>query len=106
METQANWKIVKEDERYIVTDNDTLNKLITSITVLNPHHSTTGHSHTGQEEVYIFRKGSGDMEINERRFKVREGDIVFIEDGDFHRVHNITDSKLEFVCVFAGARSH
>ena len=106
METQANWKIVKEDERYIVTDNDTLNKLITSITVLNPQHSTTGHSHAGQEEVYIFCKGSGEMEINERRFKVSEGDIVFIEDGNFHRVHNTTDSKLEFVCVFDGARSH
>jgi mannose-6-phosphate isomerase-like protein (cupin superfamily) len=46
------------------------------------------------------------MEINEKRFKIKEGDIVFIEDGDFHRVHNISSDKLEFVCVFDGARSH
>ena len=100
------WNIVKEDERYVVTDNDTLKKLITSTTKLNPSYSTTGHSHSGQEEVYIFRSGSGEMEINEKRFKVKEGDIIFIEDGDFHRVHNNSKEKLEFVCVFDGVRSH
>ena len=106
MNTVSGWKIVKEDERYGVTDNDTLKKLVTSITELNPQHSTSGHSHSGQEEVYIFRSGSGEMEINERRFEVKEGDIIFIEDGDFHRVHNTSDQMLEFVCVFDGVRSH
>ena len=88
------WNVVKEDERYIVTDNDTLKKLVTSTTELNPSHSTTGHSHAGQEEVYIFRSGSGEMEINEKRFEVNTGDIIFIEDGDFHRVHNTSNEKL------------
>ena len=106
METQSGWKIVKEDERYVVTDNDTLKKLVTSITILNPQHSTTGHSHAGQEEVYIFRSGNGEMEINKDRFKVKAGEIIFIQDGDFHRVHNTSEEKLEFVCVFDGVRSH
>jgi len=100
------WNIVKKDERYVVSDNDTLDKLITSITKLNAGYSTTGHSHKGQEEVYIFRSGSGEMEVNEQRFKVNEGDIIFIEDGDFHRVFNTSDNLLEFVCVFDGERSH
>ena len=100
------WNVVKEDERYIVTDNDTLKKLVTSTTDLNPSHSTSGHSHAGQEEVYIFRSGSGEMEINEKRFEVNAGDIIFIEDGDFHRVHNTSRKMLEFVCVFDGVRSH
>ena len=38
------WNLVKEDERYIVTDNDTLKRLVTSTTELNASHSTTGHS--------------------------------------------------------------
>ena len=103
---QTGWNVVKEDERYVVTDNDTLKKLVTSITELNPSHCTTGHNHAGQEEVYIFRSGSGEMEINEKRFEVKAGDIIFIEDGDFHRVHNTSNKKLEFVCVFDGVRSH
>ena len=105
-ERKMGWNVVKEDERYIVTDNDTLKRLVTSTTELNVSHSTTGHSHAGQEEVYIFRSGSGEMEINEKRFEVNAGDIIFIEDGDFHRVHNTSDKKLEFVCVFDGVRSH
>ena len=100
------WSVVKEDERYIVTDNDTLKRLVTSTTELNASHSTTGHSHAGQEEVYIFRSGSGEMEINEKRFEVNAGDIIFIEDGDFHRVLNTSRELLEFVCVFDGVRSH
>ena len=100
------WNVVKEDERYIVTDNDTLKRMVTSTTELNASHSTTGHSHAGQEEVYIFRSGSGEMEINEKRFEVNAGDIIFIEDGDFHRVHNTSRELLEFVCVFDGVRSH
>ena len=31
------WNIVKQDERYVVTDNDTLKKLITSTTVSYTH---------------------------------------------------------------------
>ena len=100
------WNVVKEDERYIVTDNDTLKRLVTSTTELYASHSTTGHSHVGQEDVYIFRSGSGEMEINQKRFEVNAGDIIFIKDGDFHRVHNTSDAKLEFVCVFDGVRSH
>ena len=100
------WNVVKQDERYKVKDNDTLKNLVTSTTELNPSHSTSGHSHSGQEEVYIFRSGSGEMEINEKRFKVKAGDIIFIEEGDFHRVHNTSSKKLEFVCVFDGVRSH
>ena len=100
------WNIVKQDERYVVFDNETLNNLVTSITELNPLHSTTGHSHTGQEEVYIFRSGNGEMEVNKKRFKVKKEDIIFIEDGDFHRVHNTSDQILKFICVFNGKRSH
>ena len=45
--------LAKEDERYQVIDNNTLNNLVLSSTNLNPGHSTSGHKHKGQEEVYI-----------------------------------------------------
>ena len=46
--------IVKEDERYIVRDNKSLNNLIVSSTDLKPNKNTTGHKHPRQEEVYYF----------------------------------------------------
>ena len=55
---KSNWYVVKEDDRYVVLDNKELNKLVPSITKLNPHKATSGHSHDGQEEVYVFTSGT------------------------------------------------
>ena len=103
--------LAKEDERYQVIDNNTLNNLVLSSTNLNPGHSTSGHKHKGQEEVYIFVKGSGEMILtspdnSEKKFSVTTGDIVLIEDGVHHQVFNTGKEELYFVCVFDGKRSH
>ena len=110
----SNWHIggdsVKQDERYKVFDNNNLNNLIVSKTILNPYESTTGHRHKGQEEVYIFHKGVCIMEIEKNQkhttHSVSEGHIVLIEDHDFHRVHNKSGYPLEFICIFDGKRTH
>ena len=95
--------VAKQDERYVVKDNPFGNKLILSSTLLEPNKSTSGHFHDGQEEVYFFVKGQGKMELDDDKFKVKAGDIVNIEDGVFHRVHNTSRTKqLYFVCVFDG----
>jgi mannose-6-phosphate isomerase-like protein (cupin superfamily) len=99
-------EVVKQDERYIVKDNTELNNLIVSSTRLNPNKYTSGHKHKGQEEVYMFINGSGEMEIDNDRFNVSAGDTVLIKDGVFHRVFNTTQSELYFICVFDGRRNH
>ena len=98
--------IVKDNETYLLRDNKTLKNLVLSQTVLHPAQSTRGHSHAGQEEVYFFVAGSGEMEVGEESFFVNRGDIVLIPDGAFHRVHNPTDKDLIFNCVFDGKRNH
>lgn len=75
-----------------------------SSTHLTAGKSTSGHKHEGQEEVYMFINGRGEMEIDDNRFEVSGGDLVLIEDGVFHRVHNTGDFGLYFVCVFDGKR--
>ena len=102
-------EIAKEDSRYIVRDNKTLKNLVLSSTFLEANKSTTGHAHVGQEEVYFFVEGSGEMEListnGERtRETVTNGSVVLIKDGYFHRVHNTSDYGLYFVCVFDGSR--
>ena len=98
--------IAKQDERYVVKDNQFGNKLVLSSTLLEPNMSTSGHFHNGQEEVYFFVSGEGEMELNSDRFKVKSGDVVNIEDGVFHRVFNTnSNQQLYFVCVFDGGIS-
>ena len=46
------------------------------------------------------------MTIDDNRFPVKQGDVVCINDGEFHKVHNTSDFGLYFVCVFDGARRH
>ena len=99
-------EIAKQDDRYTVKDNTKLKNLVVSSTDLKPNKSTSGHKHEGQEEVYHFVKGSGTMELDDKKFFVNEGDVVLIEDGVFHKVHNTGHLGLYFVCVFDGKRSH
>lgn len=97
--------ITKEDDRYIVKDNNLLKNLVVSSTDLKPMKSTSGHEHKGQEEVYFFVKGNGRMELDGKEINVDVGDTVLIEDGVFHRVH-AGPKGCYFVCVFDGKRSH
>ena len=98
--------IAKEDGRYSVKDNAFGNNLVLSSTFLFANQSTSGHRHEGQEEVYLFIKGEGEMEVDYRRFAVKAGDVVCINDGEFHRVFNTGHLGLYFVCVFDGKRNH
>ncbi len=99
------FKTVKEDERYLVEDNTHLKTMVVSKTTLKPEKETTGHFHEGQEEVYLFVKGRGVLETHTELIQVVEGDVVVIDDGDFQKVSNTSDTvDLEFICVFPGER--
>lgn len=97
-------ELIKDNAQYQLFDNKTLKNLMLSKTKLRAGQSTNGHRHAGQEEVYMFTKGTGAMELDHKMFDVKEGDIVLIEDNVFHKVHNTGDYWLEFVCVFDGKR--
>ena len=102
-------ELIKENAQYTLRDNKRLNNLVLSSTKLNANQQTNGHDHDGQEEVYIFTKGEGEMIIREKnreecRFPVQEGDIVLIPDGAFHQVINSSHLGLFFVCIFDGVR--
>lgn len=98
-------EISKQDERYIVTDRKIGEHLVISSTRLNPKSITTGHDHTSQDEVYMFLEGNGVIEVGSKTFEVTSGDIVLIEAGEFHRVHNTDKAEqLYFISVFNGKR--
>ena len=97
---------VKDTDVYTLKDNNFGKNLTLSSTFLRANKSTNGHSHTGQEEVYFFIEGKGKMEVDDETFNVGKGDIICIEDGEYHRVHNNSHLGLSFVCVFDGGRNH
>ncbi len=85
-------------------------KLIAGYTFFQAHQrSWPPHNHTDQEEVYIFIKGHGAMEVYEAPEKmsfvtsVNEGDMVTIPMLNYHPVFS-QGSPLEFIWCIAGAR--
>ena len=98
--------IVKDNDIYQLKDNTNLKNLVLSSTLLHAGKETKGHKHEGQEEVYFFVSGFGEMSVDDNRFNIKPGDIVLIEDGEFHRVYNTSQQDLYFVCVFDGNRNH
>ena len=102
---QIGGKVVKEDDRYVVKDNTMLKNLVLSSTRLNAKKETSGHKHKGQEEIYFFIEGYGEMQLDDDKFSVEPGDTVLIRDGVFHKVYNLSDEEeLYFICVLQGAR--
>lgn len=99
-------KVVKQDSRYTVKDNNELERLVVSSTNLYAGQATGGHKHDGQEEVYQFVYGEGEMQLDDDRFAVNPGDVVLVKDGVFHRVFNTGKMPMYFVCVFEGKRNH
>ena len=99
-------KVIKDNATYLLKDNAFGNNLVLSSTFLRANQQTNGHTHKGQEEVYMFIDGEGETEIDQKRFDVKAGDVVCIEDGEFHKVYNTGHLGLYFVCVFDGGRNH
>jgi mannose-6-phosphate isomerase-like protein (cupin superfamily) len=93
-------RLLRDNETYRVFDLDALEDLNLSFTELKPGKLTTGHSHTGADEVYIFVSGKGEMEIDEKKEKVKKGYVFLIPEGSFHRVHNNGWRNLKFWSVF------
>tara|TARA_A100001011_G_scaffold172315_1_gene181130 strand:- start:17 stop:361 length:345 start_codon:yes stop_codon:yes gene_type:complete len=100
-------KVIKSNETYDVIDNTNLKNLIVSKTILHPKKNTSGHNHSGQEEVYVFIWGNGKMRVDDKTYIIGEGDVILIPDGAFHKVWNQDELlDMEFICVFNGGRNH
>lgn len=98
--TTLEWKEIANNERYQIKDavvrDSGGNALCTiSLTTLNKHESTRGHSHRDTDETYIFlpdqlKGATGLMLVDQEPRKVSGStfDTVYVPRGKFHRVTN------------------
>lgn len=109
LDFMANVQPTKETEVYTIRDlilvDAKANPILTlSLTMLNPHQETRGHDHAGQAETYYFwGDGHGQMILGSEVIEVKAGVNVYIPDGVFHKVINLSDQPLHFYCTFNGA---
>jgi oxalate decarboxylase/phosphoglucose isomerase-like protein (cupin superfamily) len=96
--------VVHSNDTYDVIDNNSLDTLVVSKTVLHPDKTTRGHAHTGQEEIYLYLSGIGIMQVADEQIPVTQGNIVLIPDSAFHKVANTGTDDLVFISIFNGNR--
>jgi mannose-6-phosphate isomerase-like protein (cupin superfamily) len=102
---------LKGKDVYLMFDvSEPADKLVAGYTFFQPHaRSWPPHNHTDQEEVYVFIKGQGSMEVYESPetmtfvHNVSEGDMVSIPFLNYHPVFT-QEHPLEFIWCIAGER--
>ena len=91
---------IRDTDVYSVHDLPFLEHLNTSMTILHKGKETAGHSHAKEEEVYIFLRGRGKMQVGKDVLGVEKGEAVLIKKGLFHKVFNRGSGDLVFFCIF------
>jgi mannose-6-phosphate isomerase-like protein (cupin superfamily) len=102
---------LKGKDVYLMFDvSEPADKLIAGFTLFQPgQRSWPPHNHTDQEEIYIFTKGRGAMEVyadeQAKSFvtSVSEGDAVTIPILNYHPVFS-QEQELHFIWCIAGKR--
>ena len=73
---------------------------------LAPGQATDRHYHATSEEVYFVLEGVGEMEVDGERGAVRAGDAIPLRRGQRHRITNVGDGPLRFLCTCAPPYRH
>ena len=82
-------------------DNKLQNLTYNHILFKNPISNTekfTLHSHNNYELLF-FKKGEADYVIEERKYKLKKNDLVFIRSGKYHYIEIKSDSDYERVNI-------
>ena len=117
----ASWKSVSEDEArirhldgkdvFLMFDvSESADKLLAGYTIYEPHtRAWPPHNHTDQEEIYLFTKGEGAIEVYaEEKSKsfvhsMGEMDAATIPLLNYHPVFS-HDTEMHFIWCLAGER--
>jgi len=57
------------------------------------------HQHRKHEEIYIFLKGKGEFQVDEKIFEIREGSIVRVSPDGKRTWRNYSEGPLVFICI-------
>jgi len=92
------YSIRKDTEVYLVEDF-AADKYVMSVTKLYSGKETSGHRHN-HDELYYIAAGNGILIIDNLQVNIQAGEFMHIQANQFHKVINIGDKTLLFVCAW------
>ena len=99
-------------EPFVTKDGSTIRELhhteVQSLAeaTLEPGQATERHYHRRSEEIYLVTKGSGELEVDGDKRRIRPGDAILIPPGAWHTLENDGSSELTILCMCAPPYSH
>ena len=61
------------------------------------------HHHSNADNVYIVKKGEGQLVVDGTTYTIKEDDIIYIPAGQKHSLTNISNSPFEIFEIYAPA---
>jgi mannose-6-phosphate isomerase-like protein (cupin superfamily) len=101
----VNLQSVDRAEPFTAKDGSTIRELhhtpVQSLAeaTLEPGQATERHHHGRTEEIYLVTKGSGSLEVDGETRRVRPGDAILIQPGEWHTLENDGTSELTILCM-------
>lgn len=91
------WIKGKSYKKRILIDN--LSKKINLIedVVIKPHGIVPIHKHEFTDEIFYVIQNNATMIVNDKKFKVKPGDFIYVEKNENHGFRNESDQEFKMI---------
>ena len=62
-----------------------------------PKTTHVAHSHPTMDEIFYFTEGSGEIDIDGEKEKIKSGDRIIVPAGRKHQIRNTSETELKFI---------
>jgi mannose-6-phosphate isomerase-like protein (cupin superfamily) len=73
---------------------------------LEPGQATQRHYHGESEEIYFVLEGEAEMELDDDRARVEDGQAIPIPPGAWHQIRNVGERPLRILCCCSPPYRH
>lgn len=90
------------DNLILVDGQDGAKNLSVGVGVYNKGQSSEFHTHVNEEEVMIYLKGEGIMQMEDgTEVTLKRGDITFVPGNEAHKLINTGDGEFVFLFIYS-----
>ncbi len=85
-------------KRILLTDFDKQINLIEDV-IIKANGDIPLHNHKLTEEIFYITKNSAVMTVDDEKFKVNEGDMIYVDKNEKHGFENKSNEELKMIVM-------
>lgn len=84
--------------RWVIAEKDGAPNFSMRVIEVEPGGYSPFHNHPWEHEVFILQ-GRGVLVQQDEETPLSQGDVIFVPPGTQHQFKNVSEDKLEFICL-------